>query len=185
MDNEALRKCQSLLERTEYYDDEGEWRIAGSDWLLISGATFRNLIKVVERVLGPGAPVIMLEAGKHAGKQFADDLLKEGLTKRELGCALEVFFTQGGWGKVQTRADFPKQRIVVRIHNSVTTRKIKASEAECHFIRGYIAGVSGVMFSKNVECVETLCRAKADTFCEFRAHAYKQHLSNNHVSDKS
>jgi predicted hydrocarbon binding protein len=168
MNNEARQKCLSILERTEYYDDEGEWRIAGSDWLLMSGSTLRIWAQVTEHILGSGSKGIMYTTGKHAGEEFAEMLLKEGLKDEELKCALEVFLTNGGWGKVRAKLNFQKQIAVVRIRNSVTTRQTKSKEPVCHFISGFIAGALSVVFGKKVECVELRCKAKGDAFCEFR-----------------
>jgi predicted hydrocarbon binding protein len=177
MNNEARRKCLSLLERTEFYDDEGELRIAGSDWLLMSGATIRSWAKITEQVLGSGAMVIEFTVGKRAGEHFAGTLLKEGLEKKALKYALEVFLTNGGWGKARARVNFQKREAVVRIRNSVTTRQTKANEPVCHFIRGYIAGFSNVMFGSNAECVETKCTATGYSFCEFRVDVSNQSKS--------
>ena len=168
MNNKARQKCLSLLERTEYYDDEGEWRIAGSDWLLMSGSTLRSWVKVTEQVLGSDAKAIMYLAGKHAGEQFAKTLLKEGLKGEELEYALKVFLTNGGWGKARAKVNSQKQVALVRIYNSVTTRQTTANEPVCHFVSGYIAGAFGVFFGKETECVETSCKAMGDPFCEFR-----------------
>ncbi len=84
MENEVRQKCLSLLEKTEYYDDEGEWRIASSDWLLIGGAALRNWAKVSEQVLGEGARTIMHVAGKRSGEQFSRALLKEEIKNEAL-----------------------------------------------------------------------------------------------------
>ena len=61
--NGVRQKCLSMLERTEYYDDEGEWRIAGSDWLLMNGSTLRNWANVTEQILGSNAKAIIFMAG--------------------------------------------------------------------------------------------------------------------------
>jgi predicted hydrocarbon binding protein len=150
MDSETTLKCLSLLERTEYYDNEGEWRIAGSDCLIIGGAIIRAWAKVTEQVLGSDARVIMFKAGKNAGEQFAHSLLKQGLKSEEMTCSLEMFLMHGGWGKVWTKVDFQKQTAIVRIRNSVTTRQTKAKGPVCHIITGYVAGVLGVIFGKKL-----------------------------------
>jgi predicted hydrocarbon binding protein len=168
MNNEVRQKCLSILERTEYYDDEGEWEIAGSDWVLMSGSTLRSWAEVTEQILGSSAKGIMYVTGKYAGEQFAEMLLKNGLKDEELKCALEVFLTNGGWGKVRAKLNFQKQIAVVKIRNSVMTRQTKAKEPVCHFISGFIAGALTIIFSKKAECVEIMCKAKGDPFCEFR-----------------
>ena len=169
MNNEARQKCQSILERTEYYDDEGEWRIADSDWLLMSGSTLRSWVKITEQILGSEAKAIMYMTGQHAGEQFAKALQKQGLQGEELTYALEIFLTNGGWGKIRAKVNFQKQAATIRIHNSVTTRTTKAKEPACDFISGYIAGALSAVFGKKAKCVETSCKAMGDAFCEFRA----------------
>ena len=171
MNDETKLKCISLLERTEFFDDEGEWRIAGSDCLIIGGAAIRAWAKVTEQVLGSGARIIMIEAGKKAGEQFADSLLKQGLKPEEMGDALELFLTRGGWGKVRAKIDIKKQTAIFRIWNSVTSRQTNAQKPTCHFISGYLAGVLTAIFGKNVECFETKCAAKKDEFCEFQTNS--------------
>ena len=169
MNNKSRQKCLSILERTEYFDDEGEWRIAGSDWLLMSGSTLRSWAKVTEQILGSSSKAVMYAAGTNAGEQFAKTLRRDGLNDEELKYALEVFMTNGGWGKVRAELNFQDQIAVIRIHNSVTTRGTKAEEPVCHYISGYIAGALSVIFGKKIDCVETSCKAKGDAFCEFRA----------------
>jgi predicted hydrocarbon binding protein len=171
MNIETKLKCLSLLERTEYFDDEGEWRIAGSDCLIIGGAAIRAWAKVTEQVLGFGARVIMIEAGKKAGEQFADSLLKQGLKPEEMEDALKLFLTRCGWGKVRAKIHIKKQTAVFRIWNSVTSRQTNTQKPTCHFISGYLAGVLTVVFGKNVECLETKCAAKKDEYCEFQTNS--------------
>ena len=171
LNNETRLKCLSLLERTEYFDDEGEWRIAGSDCLIIGGAAIRAWAKVTEQALGLGSRIIMIEAGKKAGQQFADSLLKQGLKPEQMGDALELFLTRGGWGKVRAKIDVKKQTAVFRIWNSVTSRQTNAQKPICYFISGYLAGVLSVVFGKNAECLETKCAANKDEYCEFQTNS--------------
>jgi hypothetical protein len=112
MNNETRVKCLPLLERIEYFDDEGEWCIAGSDYLTIGGAAIRTWAEATERVLGLGAKVVMIEAGKKAGEQFASSLLKQGLKLEEIEQSLELFLTRGGWGKVWAKIDVKEQTAV-------------------------------------------------------------------------
>jgi predicted hydrocarbon binding protein len=170
MDKET-RKYLSLLERTEYYDDDGEWRIAGSDCLIIGGAAIRSWGKVTEQVLGSDARVIMVKVGEFAGEQFADSLLKQDFKPEEIEGALELFLTRGGWGKVWAKIDVKKQTAVFRIWNSVTARQTNAKEPICYFISGYLAGVLSVIFGKSVECTETKCGAMSDEYCEFQTNS--------------
>ncbi len=161
-------KPRTLLEQAEYNEEKGEIRIAGADWILMRSATFRDLIKEMERILESGAVVIWLEAGRRAGKEFARTFLSEGMEPEEVPKLLEEFFTQGGWGNIQVKVNYTKKEAVVRIENSATARQAKAKEPICHFIRGYIAGICDAVFDTYTVCVETKCIAKGDAFCEFQ-----------------
>ena len=173
MENEVRQKCLSLLEKTEYYDDEGEWRIAGSDWLLIGGDSLRNLARETEQVLGEGARTIMHVAGKRSGEQFSRALLKKGIKNEGLKFALETFLTNSGWGKVSAQVNFQKREATVKIRNSIMARETKEEKPVCHFINGYIAGVFCMMFgSGKIDSEETKCTTKGDSFCEFSVHEY-------------
>jgi predicted hydrocarbon binding protein len=167
-DKASAKKPNSLLERAECDMEKGEIRIAGTDWILMSGATFRDLISGTERMLGSANEALWYEAGKHAGSAFSGDLLRLGIEYDELPAALEEFFTKGGWGKIQVDVDLVKKQALVTIRNSVTARGIKAKGCVCHSIRGFIAGVCDVMFHGLTVCVETKCIAKGDPYCEFR-----------------
>jgi predicted hydrocarbon binding protein len=164
----SCKKFNSLLEQTEYHKEKGEIRIAGTDWILMSASTFRDLVKGTERMLGSGGVVIWLEVGQHAGKEFAKALLMDEKEPEELQRLAEVFFTQCGWGKIQTKMNLAKKEAFVTIRNSATSRQIQSKEPVCHFIRGFIAGICDVIFNDSTECIETKCMAKGDALCEFR-----------------
>jgi predicted hydrocarbon binding protein len=163
-----VKQFNSLLERAEYDMEKGEIRIAGADWILMGASTFRDLVKGTEKILGPGAIMVWLEAGKQAGREFSGGLMRLGMEFEELPSMLEEFFTQGGWGKIQTEVDFTMKKAFVTIRNSATARQIETKEPVCHFIRGFIAGVCDIMFHGITECLETKCMAKGDAHCEFR-----------------
>jgi predicted hydrocarbon binding protein len=154
------------------YDYEnGEIRIADTDWLLMGGSTFRSFVEGINRILGTGAVGILFEAGRCAGKEFVQSLLNEDALPEEVPTWLEVFFTQGGWGKITARADFANKTAIVVIDNCATARGVRSKEASCHFIRGYIAGISEILFKASAECVETRCISKGNAFCEFRVQS--------------
>jgi predicted hydrocarbon binding protein len=163
----SAKKLNSLLEQAECDMEKGEMRIAGTDWILMSGATFRDLIGGTERILGSANVALWYEAGKHAGSEFSGNLVRLGMEFEELPAALEEFFTKGGWGKIQVDVDFMKKEALVTIRNSVAARGIEAKESVCHSIRGFIAGVCDVIFHGLTVCLETKCIAKGDPYCEF------------------
>lgn len=141
-------------------------------------ATFRDLVKGTEKILKSGAKVIWLEAGRHAGSEFTQAFLREGMKPEETPKFFEEFFAQGGWGKIQAKVNFTKKEAVIRIENSATARQTEAKEPVCHFIRGYIAGICDVIFDSSTNCAETKCTAKGDPYCEFQIKTGGPRLGN-------
>ena len=171
----SRKQFSSLIEQAEYNREKGEIRIAGTDWILMGAATFRNLVKGTERLLGSGAVVIWLEAGKYAGKAFAEVLLREKKDPEKVSELLESFFTQGGWGNIQANVDFAKKEALVTVRNSATARQIHSNDSACYFVRGFIAGACDALFNDLTECFETKCSAKGDALCEFQVKRKSQH----------
>jgi predicted hydrocarbon binding protein len=166
----STKEVNSLLERAQFDNDKGEIIIAGSDWILMGGVTLRALVQGIMSILGTGGIPTLFEAGRHAGKEFANAILQEGAPLEEVPRWLMAFFTWSGWGKIETRVDFVNKRGVVEIYNCATAREVKSKDASCHFIRGYIAGIGEVLFNSPTECSETKCMSKGDTSCYFRVH---------------
>ena len=172
----SAQETNSLLEKAEFDGTNGELRIAGTDWILMQGSTFRSLIEGINKVLGTGAVAILFEGGKAAGKSFTQNTLREGTPPEEVPMWLELFFTQGGWGKITARADFANKTVAVTIDNCATARQVNSKDASCHFIRGYIAGICEVLFKTPVKCAEIRCMSKGSAFCEFSVQTQVQKL---------
>ena len=165
----SAKQVNSLLQAAECNMEQGEIRIAGTDWILMNGATFRKLIQGSEKILGSGAAPVWFEAGKHAGREFSGNLVRLGMPFHEVPQAFEEFFTKGGWGNVLAKVDFAKKEALVTVKNSVIARGIEATAPVCYSIRGFIKGVCDVIFQGETECIETRCMATGDAYCEFRA----------------
>ena len=164
----STEQKNSLLERAKYASEIGELTIADTDWILMQGSTLRSLIEGINNVRGSEGGSILFDAGRLTGRNFTQTVINEGTSPEEVPMWLEVFFTQGGWGKITARADFVNKTAVVVIDNCATARQVKSKESSCHFIRGYIAGICEILFKTNVECVETRCMSKGNAYCEFR-----------------
>jgi predicted hydrocarbon binding protein len=161
-------RLNSLIEQAEYDRDKAEIRIAGTDWIMMRSSTFRAMINGTEKMLGSAAEPIWWEIAKHAGTEFAKELLKAGTDPEEVPTMLEIFFTQGGWGVIQSKIDLTKKEAVIRIENCATARKSKSNKPVCHFVSGFISGVADAILNEVTDCSETKCMAREDAFCEFR-----------------
>ena len=47
-----VRQLNSLLRQAEYDMEKGEIQIAGTDWIVMDAATFKDLVKGTECILG-------------------------------------------------------------------------------------------------------------------------------------
>ena len=161
-------QLDNLLKCLENHEEKGEIQIRDSDWILMAGSFFRDLLQGVEEIFGSGAAVVWLEAGKTAGSNFSKAILAEGMKPKEIPNLMDKFFTNAGWGNIQTKTYFNKKEAIVTIRNCAIARKSESSEPVCHIIRGFIIGVYDVIFGELMECFETKCSAKGDSICEFR-----------------
>jgi predicted hydrocarbon binding protein len=177
---EDRKSCfSSLIEQAEYDKNKAEIRIVGTDWILIRSSTFRDMIEGTKKMLGSAAEEIWWEIAKHAGTEFARELLKAGTDPEEVPTWLETFFTHGGWGVVQSRIDLTKKEAVIRIENCATARRSKSNRPMCYFVSGFISGVAYAITNEDRNCSETKCIARGEPFCEFVVESSpdKEHLS--------
>jgi len=161
------KQLNSFVAQLKYIEDKGEIQVADTDWILMRSSTFREMMKGIEEMLGSAATSIWLGMGKSAGKRFAEELLEAGTKPVEVPTFLEMFFTQGGWGVIQSGKDLTKKVAVIRIENCATARKYKSNRPMCFFISGFISGVADAILNEVTDCTETKCMAKGDPFCEF------------------
>jgi predicted hydrocarbon binding protein len=166
----SFGKNNSWLKHAEFDAQKGEIRIDQTDWILMEGIVLRNLIEAIELTLKSGAVPILFEAGRYAGRNFAATLITRGVTPKEIPKFLRTFLVQGGWGKIQIEINHNEKTAKVTIDNCVTARQTQSKEPNCHLIRGYIAGISDVVFNTITECVETRCLTNGNPVCEFEVH---------------
>jgi hypothetical protein len=169
----------SLVEQAEYDKNKAEIRIADTDWILMRSSTFRAMIEGTKKIMGSATEPIWWEIAKHAGTDFARELLKTGTDPEEVPTMLEIFFTQGGWGMIKSKIDLTKKEAVIRIENCATARKSKSNKPICYFVSGFISGVADAILNEVTDCSETKCMAKGDPFCEFKVERPpdREHLS--------
>ena len=83
---------------------------------------------------------------------------------------LFAFFTASGWGLFETRdINSEQKRALVVVKNSPFSRFFPHNSAQAvdSFLRGIIAGTFCVVFSENIDCVETSCSAMGAGLCSF------------------
>jgi len=141
------------------------------DSVIISGTILRTLQIETENLLGAAACVVWYILGKVAGKNIAKTEMKKPDSKlKPVPSSLDELLTESGWGTVITTNYEPNRfEVIVKIEKCILCRGIQFTRygPMCHLMRGYLAGIYEALFKTSVDCTETKCLAKGDTYCEF------------------
>ena len=88
-------------------------------------------------------------------------------TKEGLNDLLQVY-NAAGWGKIELLdVDFKRSRARVRLKEGFESLGLSTGKAECHFVRGHVAGAFSAIFGARVTASETRCTSAGAEFCEF------------------
>ncbi len=160
---------KDVKETATWERHNGRFSVINVPAVIISIETFVNFQKNAEHILGcDGAAVLLYETGKKAGEKWISRFSKEWqLEDQEFIEAVQNFYAELGWGKFDITENNGKE-LIIKVENSFIARGYGKSEtAVCHFLRGYNAGLAGVLKMQNLEACETRCAAKGDDCCEF------------------
>ncbi|VVB92513.1 V4R domain protein [uncultured archaeon] len=160
---------KDVKETASWERGKGEFSVIEVPAVIVSIETFVNLQKDAEKILGfDGASMLFYEAGKKAGMRWINRFSTEwGLNDKKFIEAAQNFYAELGWGKFNIE-ESDENELIVRLENSFIARGYGNSEvAVCHFLRGYNAGLAGVLKCKPIDAEEVKCVAKGDDCCEF------------------
>lgn len=100
-------------------------------------------------------------------KQFEKEF---GLKKEKLLEFFQAFFSASGWGLFEFQdINYVEKKAIVFVHNAAFSQffSVHSPRAVDSFLRGIVSAVFCVIFSENVECVETECSAMGAQHCTF------------------
>jgi predicted hydrocarbon binding protein len=101
-------------------------------------------------------------------KNIASLTKKIGKTDDGVTKTLETIFEVYGLGKLQIYdLDSTKKIAQIKIPNSTLAEGQKSDAPMCSITAGILAGIFSFIFNKDVDCIETKCRAMGDEFCKF------------------
>lgn len=82
---------------------------------------------------------------------------------------MQSYLIASGWGDIQrTDIDFENARCLVSVTNSPIAQACKQAKAPADTIlRGFLAGIFSIYFSRKVECIEVKCASLGDAHCDF------------------
>jgi len=144
----------------------------GAPGILIRKEVFANMLKFVVETYGSGGRSLAYQLGKATGEKDGLDLLGEIGNERlleNLPELLNLYMAQG-WGIPELiELSFEPLRATIRFDDCFECKPRNSILPVSNFIRGHLAGLGKAFFDKEVECIETKCVAKGDSYCEFEA----------------
>lgn len=156
---------------------KGELKILGHRVILASVEVLTGVHQELIDTIGPVGGTIMYRATKNAtlkeGKIALDRspviklLAKTNWGKKRLVEKWIPTFNSFGFGALEIVEIKPKEKIVLRLKNSISAAGIKSTAPRCHLLRGLFAGGFSVLLKNDYEAEETKCIAMGDPYCEF------------------
>jgi predicted hydrocarbon binding protein len=143
----------------------------GEKSILFRLETIKNMFERIYASFGTGSAIIFYEMGIGAGERKARKLISEyELKGLDLLKIVMVERIAKGWGIPEiVHFDDKKCSAIIRVYELFECNIVKDmfNEPTSQFFKGYLKGLLKVIFSKEVEVIETSCVAKGDKYCEF------------------
>jgi predicted hydrocarbon binding protein len=144
----------------------------GAPGILIRKEVFANMLKFVVETFGTGGRALVFQLGKAAGEKDGIDLINEIGEERILENLPELvnLYKAQGWGIPElVDLSFSPLKAIIRMDDCFECKPRNSMVPASNFIRGHLAGLGKALFDKEVECIETRCVARGDSYCEFEA----------------
>ena len=136
---------------------------------LVLGADELSLVyEKIKEIYGSGGEAFLYHIGytlgetsgnKYRGRKINEDFIREDV----------LAFQAYGWGIPEViNVDLEKPEIIIRFHELFESKYARGkTRSNCHFVRGYLAGLFTKFLDKKMFAIETKCVAKGDPYCEF------------------
>jgi predicted hydrocarbon binding protein len=139
--------------------------------IIMRDITFSDFQKRLEALLSySAATVILVEVGKDCGKRSAERLKEaQHVDGSELLSAIVQRKKEEAWGDVDFKEiNLEQKRGYVIVRNCFEAVKYGHSDTPaCHFMRGFLSGVLGIVLGQDIVLDEIACLVKGDQHCEF------------------
>ncbi|RHW37473.1 hypothetical protein D1B33_07995 [Lysinibacillus yapensis] len=151
--------------------------------IIITSHSFGLLRKTIIENMGiERAKKILMEFGKELGKSRALELLKSGLTKKELENSIPyehvklghlsaitwegaIDFDEEGTVKIDDLKGVWHDSFEMHIHKAFIG---EASECSCYTLSGFASGILSTIFKEEIIVLERTCVSKGDNNCTFQ-----------------
>ncbi|OYT53150.1 MAG: hypothetical protein B6U72_06805 [Candidatus Altiarchaeales archaeon ex4484_2] len=183
--SQILRKPSSIQDETREYseakvlfnEERGELFFENANSTIVPIEETTAIKKELEEIIGATVYTIMyrlgIQATEEALSKFEEGMIKVARTvsKKRLILKLLSQIPRRGFG-IPELVEFDEEKFYVklRVRNAMETVGYRDSEMPvCSLLAGVIAGGSGLVFNKEMDCIETRCEAMGDPCCEFKA----------------
>lgn len=143
---------------------------SGETMILARKEVFGDMFRRLGEMFGTGGEAIIFEEGEATGESDGRRLVEvfgKSLAQQSIP-ELTMLYLTLGWGQPELVRFNPSPfHATLRIYNSFECLGQKSTKPNSNFIRGHLAGLINVLFSKHVKCRETKCMALGDESCEF------------------
>lgn len=131
-----------------------------------------DMFNRIRKIFGSGANLIIYEMGVATGESDAKalaDSVGQDTVEKYLVDLVYLYAAEGwGWPEVVDLTLEPL-RAKIRFEDSFECTNTKSPAPNGHFVRGHLTGLAAAIFQKKITCVETMCAAKGDPYCEYTA----------------
>lgn len=161
----------------KYDPKTGKMMFQGVESIILQKSIMADIQKEFEKIIGPAYKTIIYKATKESVKRFFSGYFKiifktigKLAGKRSIWEKIIETMPKVGWGYVEIKEfDEKNFKIILTLKNScIATNYKKSKTSVCHIIAGMGAGLSTMIFNKDMNCKETKCIAKGDAYCEFK-----------------
>ena len=145
-------------------------KVTGERCVIVMQIRMQDILSRLSEIFQSGASVIIFEASKAAGEQFAKEAPETA--KADIQQLLNITvqrFTEAGLGKIEvTEANLEKGEVKFRIWNNFFAEiKNKEEETYCNCIEGFVSGMYEHVMKKTPNIKKTKCIADGDPYCEW------------------
>ncbi len=147
------------------------WRKAFEMWFCCMLHMGRKIEEVIPRDIRTGLPYSLLYeigfgCGKKAGRWMVEEFGLEGRDIREKVRYSNAFFECSGAGEIEFFKE-GERRILRFRGGSFLARRLRTGSKACHYLAGFIAGVTEVFTGRKFRVEEVRCVSQGDEHCDF------------------
>jgi len=145
-------------------------KLTGERCLIIRQAIVAEICTRLSEIFQSGANLIIFEAGKAAGKRFAEEAVDVTKVDKQLFLkTISQRFTDAGLGKIEVvKFDLEKSEVKFRIWDNFFAELGAEQTMYRNGIEGFVSGTYEQIIGKTPKIQKTKCINDGDEYCEWQ-----------------